>query len=502
MLKETTISLALLAAGYHTASAQDPLLFPKDSFKIETKVIGDKKVTFRSYKHIPYVANPVDKDYQSLNVNVPIQINGKDIDASHAPILFSIGVGGYMSVNNMRDGGGGFGGPPPGAGGPPPDGGSTPPKNGSMPPGAGNMGGGPPPGGGGPGGFHMPAGGPGGMPSKSNADLALAEGFVVVSPGCRGRDNKAADGTYFGKAPAAIVDLKAAVRYIRHNKGILPGDPDYIISTGVSAGGALSGLLAASGNSQLYDTFLKEIGAANEPDNIYASACFCPITDLDHADAAYEWMYGDKNSDFVNDFKTYQSKLNLQGKDGFGTLTADNYGDYLVRYYLAPSFEKFIRKLDKEKQQAYLKKNTWITYKNNKATFSFSDYVKHVGRMKGIPAFDDFNLKSGENSLFGTKTTDARHFTTYKRTVDSDIPELVYMMNAMNFIQNKDCAQYWWLRQGTSDAHTSQTVLINLATTLENQHKDVNTSLYWDAGHGADEDTEAFIAWIHSITHK
>ena len=55
---------------------------------------------------------------------------------------------------------------------------------------------------------------------SSRSDLALAAGYVVVSPGCRGRDNKAADGTYYGKAPAAIVDLKAAVRYIRHNKGV------------------------------------------------------------------------------------------------------------------------------------------------------------------------------------------------------------------------------------------------------------------------------------------
>ncbi|MBP1651722.1 MAG: Tat pathway signal sequence domain protein [Bacteroidetes bacterium] len=109
------------------------------------------------------------------------------------------------------------------------------------------------------------------------------------------------DGTYYGKAPAAIVDLKAAVRYIRHNKGLLPGDADYIISTGVSAGGALPGLLAASGNCHLYDAYLNETGAADEPDNIYASACFCPITDLDHADGAYEWMYGDKNSDFVKE---------------------------------------------------------------------------------------------------------------------------------------------------------------------------------------------------------
>ena len=145
--------------------------------------------------------------------------------------------------------------------------------------------------GGPPGGRGM--GGPGGAGSISrNTDLALAAGYVVVSPGCRGRDNQAADGTYYGKAPAAIVDLKAAVRYIRHNTGIMPGNAEWIVTTGVSAGGALSALLGASGNSRLYDAYLKEIGAADASDAVFASADFCPIMDLDHADMAYEWMYG------------------------------------------------------------------------------------------------------------------------------------------------------------------------------------------------------------------
>jgi len=45
----------------------------------------------------------------------------------------------------------------------------------------------------------------------------------------------------------------------------------------------LSALLGASGESHLYDKYLMEIGAADEDDNIFASACFSPITDLRHA---------------------------------------------------------------------------------------------------------------------------------------------------------------------------------------------------------------------------
>lgn len=65
----------------------------------------------------------------------------------------------------------------------------------------------------------------------------------------------------------------------------MPGNADWIIAA--SAGGALSALLGASGDSDLYDTYLAEIGAADADDTIYASADFCPITDLENADMAY-----------------------------------------------------------------------------------------------------------------------------------------------------------------------------------------------------------------------
>ncbi|MGB7544783.1 MAG: subtype B tannase [Methanothrix sp.] len=479
------ISLVITAVSFlvidpAAGQTKDPMLFPKDNFTMETKIVktsaGEKKVTYRSYIHILYVANPVDKDYQSMNVSVPVRVDDKDINATNAPILFVISVGGYMSVNNARTGSG-----------------------------------------------NSPGGGPGGTGNISGkADLALAAGYVVVSPGCRGRDNKAADGTFYGKAPAAIVDLKAAVRYIRHNKGIMPGNVDWIISTGVSAGGALSALLGASGNSSLYDSYLKEIGSADTDDSIFGSACFCPITDLEHADGAYEWMYGttparsglvdqELSKQLKASFALYQSSLNLQGKNGFGTITADNYDMYLLQFYLIPSANNYLKGLTDEKRNEYLANNKWITWSDKEASFSFADYVTHVGRMKGLPAFDDFNMKQPEPLLFGNKTTEARHFTSFSlqqasgsksAEVDSEVKTLVNLMNAMYFIglNNSSCTKNWWLRQGTSDNHTSQTVITNLATCLENRNREVNTWLYWDAKHGADDDPEDFIAWIGNIT--
>jgi hypothetical protein len=75
------------------------------------------------------------------------------------------------------------------------------------------------------------------------------------------------------------------------------------------------------------------------------------------------------------------------------------------------------------------------------------------------------------------------------------------MMNPMYFIiVNKDeCARYWWIRHGTRDNLTSLTVVTNLAISLENRNKNVNSWLYWDGEHGADEDPQDFIAWIGKI---
>jgi hypothetical protein len=346
---------------------------------------------------------------------------------------------------------------------------------------------------------------------------------VIVEPGCRGRDNKAADGTYYGKAPAAIVDLKAAVRYIRHNQGVLPGDDNWIVSAGCSAGGALSAILGASGNSPLYDSYLKEVGAADGDDSIFAAGCGSPIVDLDHADGAYEWMFGtvplktglvdqDISKQLKAMFATYQASLKLKGRNGFGTITADNYSQYLLKEFLIPSANKYLRGLADDKRKEYLDKNTWITWDGNTAKIDFAAYVStRIGRQRTAPGFDDFEMKQSGPILFGTRTIDARPFTNFgvqhatgnpSATVAPEIQTLVNMFNPMYFIEqhNPGVAGHWWIRHGAAESSTSQTVPINLVTILENQGKDVNAWLYWDAGHCVDQDPEGFVAWVGKIT--
>ncbi len=79
-----------------------------------------------------------------------------------------------------------------------------------------------------------------------------SQGFVFVYPGCRGIDHG---------APTGVTDLKAAIRYVRYSDDVLAGDAEKIFVYGTSGGGAQSAILGASGDSELYDPYLKAIGA-------------------------------------------------------------------------------------------------------------------------------------------------------------------------------------------------------------------------------------------------
>lgn len=161
----------------------------------------------------------------------------------------------------------------------------------------------------------------------------LERGIIVVTPSCRGRDS---DLELNGFAPSGIADLKAAVRYLKYNDAILPGDSERIISVG-----GMSALLGSTGNSPDYADALNAIAAAEATDDIYAAICYCPITDLDYADGGYEWIhYAEKSgySDFelaLQDafyygFIDYVQDFDLDRTSGDDGRSGDYYTDFLA----------------------------------------------------------------------------------------------------------------------------------------------------------------------------
>ncbi|MEN6561431.1 MAG: subtype B tannase [Acidobacteriota bacterium] len=446
------------------------LAFDEARCSVKTLTVGDLTIAYRAYENIVYAANPVDARYQSLSFFVPEAFyKGETVggyNARTAPIFFPNSVGGYM----------------PGL-----------------------------------------AGGPGqardGRPNA--AFMALSRGCVVAAPGTRGRTLRNANGMLTGKAPACIVDLKAAVRYLRHNDRIMPGDAEKIVSSGTSAGGALSALLGASGNAADYEPFLKEIGAAAERDDIFAASCYCPITNLDNADAAYEWLfYG------VNDysgrakgsmsaaqieisgrlralFPEYVNGLGLKKADG-SPLTLDASG--------GGSFKDHIKSLVMASAQDALNGGgdlsglTWLTIRGaTVADIDFDRFPRYATRMKTAPAFDALDLSSPENNLFGTATVDSRHFTRFGRdnSADRSLADaaVVKMMNPMSYIGAKGAstARHWRIRHGAVDRDTSLAIPVILAAKLRNEGFDVDFAIPWGQGHGGDYDLDRLFAWIDRI---
>lgn len=288
-MKHKLILAGLLAGGAAlTSMAQtDALRFNPDNYTRQSLTMPDgREVSYKAYEGIYYVTNVEDSVYQTLNIYVPDRL----ANIPRVPVLLRTYVGGYAASTAKS-------------------------------------------------------------PSASDATgRALSEGYVVCIPGSRGSNSTVErDGSviYTGIAPNGLLDLKAAVRYLRYNDDAIPGSSELIFTDGTSAGGAMSSLLGATGNSKDYAESLRKMGAADVRDDVFAAICYCPITDLNHADMEYEWLYGCTNTgvrhlsedqivisdELAAECPAYINLLGLTKPDGT-LLTADNYKEYLKGFLI------------------------------------------------------------------------------------------------------------------------------------------------------------------------
>ena len=488
----------------------DQLRFDAEKYEVKTCELDGRSITYRAFEGIDYCENPVDP-IQKLNIFVPEvyyhggELNGYTLET--APILAHNTVGGYM-----------------------------------------------------PGAADVP-----GRDFKGEVNTvfrALEHGYVAACAGIRGRtsgmkseeffvggkaDSEEADtGRFVGKAPALIVDMKAAVRYLRHNKGLVPGDVEKIMTNGTSAGGALSAMTGASGNSPDYAPYLAAIGAADERDDIFAASCYCPIHNLENADMAYEWLFSGhnayRNRAFVKEngkvrettkdglltekqmrlskelkklFPAYVNGLNLTDCEG-NALTLDENGEgsfkEYIRGYILQSAQKELDTRTSANRLSRLampgsevETLSCLVIENGKAvSLDWDGYVKAITRMKPVPAFDALDLDSPENEEFGTETTRAKHFTAFSKEnseADGEMADaqVIKLLNPVNYIGEDDTAKHWRIRHGSYDRVTSLAIPVILATLLENKGYDVDFCLPWGLPHAGDYDLEEMFAWIDGI---
>ena len=292
-------------------------------------------------------------------------------------------------------------------------------------------------------------------------------GMIYLQPGIRGRDNTtdSQGQEVVGGAPWGVTDLKAAIRYVRYNKDVLPGDTDKIVSFGHSGGGAQSAVLGASGDSTLYNPYLEALGAAMKDkegnpisDAPYGTMTWSPITSLDYADAAYEWNLGqfaDSNTraegtftqalsqDLAKEYANYINQLGLKhegqaltlAESSEGIYTQGSYATYLegvvnqsLNNFLADTSFPYTsdgaglggttESVTYETAQAYIDRLNaeaqWVTYDaatNTAKISSLADFAKYVKTAsKSVPAFDALDRSLAENAVFGVADVNELHF--------------------------------------------------------------------------------------------
>ena len=479
-------------------SAKITLTFDINNYESMTGTVDNKEIKYRAFEYIPYVSNPIDIDQQYINIYIPEEyfnngtVNGYNTQT--APIFMPNNVGGYMPSQPM-----------------------TPKVENNKP---------------------------------NSALYALSRGYVVASPATRGRTNKASDGNFIGKAPAVIVDLQAATAYLHANDATMPGNAKRIITNGTSAGGAVSLLQGATGNTADYQPYLQALGAATASTDVYASSAYAPITNLDAADMAYEWSYNGITS--FNKVTMGQGELpqanvggapapmqrsvqrvNLTNDDvAYSDLLKSHFPDYVNNLQLRDR-TGVILKLDKKGNgtfKQYVK--SFIIDAANKAKsngtdlsrYSFLVLDKNTGMVKDIDwdaynsftsrskapgAFDSRSNDSGENSLFGTSTSDTNHFTItaalHDTTPNNDVyvenAKIVTMMNPMNYLGSPSAtnAKYYRIRYGTADSNTSVAIPLIVGTRAQNLGYSVDMSTPFGVDHAGDYDLQDLFNWMDSI---
>ncbi len=278
----------------------------------------------------------------------------------------------------------------------------------------------------------------------------IKAGYILAVVSSRGVDSVYATNS----APVQIVDLKAGVRYLKHNAETMPGDTDKIIVIGGSAGGSCASLLGASGNSKAFEPYLQKIGAVMDAtDDVYGVRAMATIANVHLADAAYEYLHSLETSFTgmgpnagVTEFDEFETALHSALIDTFGTCLEDLGFDrdtfmdgYLdaINACLDTYVKNYVDDVD-----AFAAANPTLVRKGDtftaKSAAEFVDTYLH--RSKDIMAFDTQSRGSWEAKLFGAKHFSLSLLNTIK-SLEKDYPEQAGALAAEYETEANDAAQ-------------------------------------------------------------
>ena len=303
------------------------------------------------------------------------------------------------------------------------------------------------------------------------------------------------------------------------------------------------------------------------PDNIYAAQLYCAIADIENADLAYAWWWtdlADLGGTYRGSMTAFERRLqeleaeayvdylnNLHLADANGnplTLTGLRSGTYYeaILNNLSDALNAMTAAGEIDPATAYSDASAWLS-RSEDGTWQVTDlpgFMVGTGlvnqRNKAIPGFDPMD-KSAENDAFGPSEIDTVHYARSVARIFSEhyeelssldgfnqeqtdayisdaltgemadaVAEQANLLNATEILLNADGhsavapAQYWRIRSGTADQHTSFGIGYNIGLAAQSLGLNVDYHLVFNMGHGSNEGTTTgtFIDWVHSICAK
>lgn len=439
-LKLATITI-LLSAATMSAAQNQPLPIDRPH-KGQITLASGQKITYKAYENIIYAGHPIDTIAQRMSIYEP------DNAPKDAPVILKTYTTDFSSA----------------------------------------------------------------APQKPSADdetaLALQNGFVVCIAGCRGYNSmaintyetaqnskkskkkknltKETDVEYCGKLPAPLVDLKAAVRYLRAYDSLLPGNSEKIIATGYMAGGGLAALLGTTAGNPVYNQPLEQIGAADASDMIYGVACFAPLSNPLDAARSGEWLTDNKG-----EFPNYIKSLALIIPETETPLNAQTYRSFLKEIMSNSALEAMrqacVQIAEEMGPEYYSDSCDPDDISEYMVDFNLNTYLQKIKSAAYKNGFRQYFMTLASKT-FGDKTAPGYALSVKQMDIFGNISE-----------PNPAAAVHWYIRHGALDTSTPITESVNLATMLFNIGIEADFEVPWNVSGSQDYDISDWIEWVKGI---
>ena len=205
------------------------------------------------------------------------------------------------------------------------------------------------------------------------------------------------------KAPAQIVDVKAAIRHLKANAAQYGFNPDRIALFGVSAGASIAAAAAVTGDGHLFDTELNQLGADKASDKVTAAITLYGIYNFNTAEGQYRWLVNADDTSLDSKYlPAYADYKRFFAGKKLKLFNAPEAGEYVVLGGAFETKQDVITKICAELQVEANEPPFFIRHGTRDMAIPFLQSVEFAKMLKAKGNKVDFTLVEGaEHGLPG-----------------------------------------------------------------------------------------------------